>query len=59
MCRVVVKTTAEIIANLEADKIEENGDFFFVYKGSELVGIFDMGFVQCIYKTKAKGGETA
>ena len=57
MFRVIVKTT-EFTANLEADRIEENGDFFFVYNGSELVGVFDMGIVQCIYRTKSKGGDT-
>lgn len=54
MNRVIVKTTAEITANLEGDRIEENGDFFFIYNGSEIVGVFDMGIVQCIYKTKSK-----
>ena len=54
MYRVIVKTTSEIMANLEADRIEESGDFFIIYNGSEIVGVFDMGIVQCIYKTKAK-----
>lgn len=54
MYRVIVITTAEISANLEADRIEESGDFFIVYNGLEIVGVFDMGIVQCIYKTKAK-----
>lgn len=58
MYRVIVTTTSEITANLEADRIEENGDFFFVYNGPEIVGVFDMGIVQCIYKTKARGGDT-
>ena len=56
MYRVIVVTTAEITANLEADRIEESGDFFIIHNGSEIVGVFDMGIVQCIYKTKAKGG---
>lgn len=54
MYRVIVITTAEISANLEADRIEESGDFFIVYNGLEIVGVFDMGIVQCIYKTKVK-----
>ena len=58
MHRVIVRTTAEITANLEADRIEESGDFFIIYNGSEIVGVFDMGIVQCIYRTKSKGGET-
>ena len=56
MFRVIVKTTDDSTANLEADRIDENGDFFFIYNGSEIVGVFDMGITQCIYKTKAKGG---
>lgn len=56
MYRVIVKTTSEIMANLEADRIEESGDFFIVYNGAEIIGVFDMGIVQCIYKTKTKGG---
>lgn len=58
MHRVIVRTTAEITANLEADRIEESGDFFIIYNGSEIVGVFDMGIVQCIYRTKSKGGDT-
>ena len=58
MHRVIVKTTAEITANLEADRIEESGDFFIIYNGSKIVGVFDMGIVQCIYRTKSKGGES-
>lgn len=54
MHRVIVKTTAEITANLEGDRIAESGDFFIIYNGSEIVGVFDMGIVQCIYKTKSK-----
>jgi hypothetical protein len=54
MCRVLIKTTENVTANLEADRIEENGDFFFVYNGPEIVGVFDMGIVQFIYKTKSK-----
>ncbi len=56
MFRIIVKTTDENTANLEADRIEENDDFFFLHNGSEIVGVFDKGIVQCIYKTKAKGG---
>lgn len=54
MWRVIVKTTADITANLEADRIEEIDSFFKLYKGSELVGAFDIGMVQFIYKAKAK-----
>lgn len=54
MYRVIVKTTNEITANIEADRIEENGDFFFVYNGPKIVGVFYMDIIQCIYKTKVK-----
>lgn len=54
--RVVVKTTADITANLEADRIEESEFFFKVFKGEELVGIFEVGCILCMYKTKAKNG---
>lgn len=50
--RVIVKTTADITANLEADRIEESEFFFKVFKGDELVGIFEVGCVLCMYKTQ-------
>lgn len=53
MCRVIAKTTAEITANIEGDRIEETADFFKVYKGNELVGAFDVGSIIFIYKTKS------
>lgn len=54
MFRVIVKTTTEITANLEANKIEENGDFIKIYNDGELVGMFDVGIIQFLYKSKAK-----
>ena len=57
MHRVLIKTTENVTANLEANRIEENGDFFIVYNGPEIVGVFDMGIVQFIYKTKSKDKE--
>ena len=54
MYRVIVKTTTDVVANLEADRIEESGDFFIIHNGSEIVGVFEMGIIQCIYRTKAK-----
>lgn len=54
MYRIIVKTNDGITANLEADRIEENGDFFTIHNDEEIVGVFDMEIVQCIYKTKAK-----
>ena len=52
--RVIVKTTADITANLEADRIEESEFFFKVFKGDELVGIFEVGCILCMYKTSSK-----
>ena len=57
MYRVIVKTTADTTANLEADKIAEECEIIRVFKGTELVGIFDIGSVLFIYKTKAKAKE--
>ena len=54
MYRVIVKATSDVIANLEADKITEEGDFIRVFNGPDLVGIFEIGSVMFIYKTKAK-----
>ena len=54
MYRVIVKATSDVTANLEADKIVEEGDFIRVFNGSELIGIFDLGSVLFAYKTKAK-----
>lgn len=51
--RVIVKTTADITANLEADRIEESEFFFKVFKGDELVGIFEVGCILCMYETQS------
>jgi hypothetical protein len=53
MHRVIIKTTTEITANLEANKIEECGDLMKIYNNDELVGVFDVGIIQFLYKTKA------
>ena len=52
MFRVLIKTTTDITANLEADRIEEKGEFFYLYNGSEIIGVFDVGIVQFMYKSK-------
>lgn len=52
MKRVLIKTTTETTANLEADRIEYNENLIFVYNGSELIGIFDIGVVQFVYLTQ-------
>lgn len=54
MHRVIVKTTTEITANLEANKIEDCGELIKIYNDNELVGVFDVGIIQFLYKTKSK-----
>lgn len=54
MYRVIVKTTSDVTANLDADNIEEKDEFLKIYNGSELVGMFDVGSVLFVYKTKSK-----
>ena len=55
--RVIVKTTADITANLEADRIEEDESFLKAYNGEDLVGVFDVGSVLFMYKTKSTAKE--
>ena len=55
MHRVIIKTTTGIMANLEANKIEECGDLIKIYNDNELVGVFDVGIIQFLYKTKSNG----
>ena len=55
MYRVIVKTTTEITANLEADKIEDCGELIKIYNNNELVGVFDVGIIQFLYKSKSSG----
>lgn len=52
MFRVLIKTTLDVTANLEADKIEECGDIIKIYNNNDLVGIFDIGIIQFLYKSK-------
>lgn len=57
MKRVIVKTVTDITANLEADCIEYKDNMIFIQKGSDIVGIFDIGAIQFVYKTQSKGKE--
>jgi len=58
MSRAIIHTTASTTANLEADRIEQEGDMLKVYKGKTVVGWFDVGAVQFAYIShKAKGAE--
>lgn len=55
MYRVIIKTTTEITANLEANKIEDCGELIKIYNDNELVGVFDVGIIQFLYKSKSSG----
>lgn len=55
MYRVIVKTTTEITANIEANKIEDCGELIKIYNNDELVGVFDVGIIQFLYKSKSGG----
>lgn len=50
MKRCVVKFKGDY-CNIEADRIEREDAIVFAYNGSNLVGIFDLGFVDAIYMT--------
>lgn len=55
MSRAIIKTTMAITANLEADRIEEQGDMIKVYNGKNIVGLFDVGAVQFAYLSSGSG----
>ena len=52
---VYVKTTSGVTSVIDGDKIERIGDEYFVTQNTELIGVFDVGVIQFIYKTKTKG----
>ena len=52
---VYVKTTSGVTSVIDGDKIERIGDEYFVTRNTELIGVFDVGVIQFIYKTKTKG----
>ena len=35
--------------NLPADRIEEREGFIYAYSGNELIGTFDMGYIDAVY----------
>lgn len=45
----------ENFCNIEADQIWREESIVIVYRGKEIVGIFDLGFVDAIWLTE-KGG---
>ena len=52
---VYVKTTNGVTSVIDGNKIEKIGDEYFVTKDTELIGVFDVGVIQFIYKTRKKG----
>lgn len=55
---VYVKTTSGVTSIIDGDKIERIGDEYFVTKDSDLIGVFDVGVIQFIYKTRTKEKNT-
>lgn len=51
---VYVKTTNGVTSVIDGDKIERIGDEYFVTQDTELIGVFDVGVIQFIYKTRTK-----
>lgn len=52
---VYVKTTNGVTSVIDGNKIEKIGDEYFITKDDELIGVFDVGVIQFIYKTRTKG----
>ena len=44
---------------LEADRVEYDHDtaIVFIYKGTSVVGVFDMASISCAYVTEQKKGD--
>jgi hypothetical protein len=55
MKRCVVKFNKTEFCNIEADMISREDSIVFVHRGTELVGVFDLGCVDAIYLTAKKG----
>lgn len=56
---VYVQTTKGVSCTIEGDSIElaENIESYIVRKDSEIIGVFDVGSIQFIYKTYRRTGE--
>ena len=54
MKRCVVRFKGDY-CNIEADMICREESVVFVYKGTELVGVFGLGYVDAIWLTEKKG----
>lgn len=51
---VYVKTTSGVTSIIDGDKIEKTDDEYIVTKDDELIGVFDIGVIQFIYKTRTR-----
>lgn len=57
---VYVQTAKDVSCTIEGDRIvfEESTGNYIVYKGTEITGIFDIGTIQFMYKTRRKAENT-
>lgn len=55
MKRCVVKYNKNEFCNIEATMLSREDSIVFVHKGTELVGVFDLGYVDAIWLTEKKG----
>lgn len=55
MKRCVVRFNKTEFCNIEADMICREDSIVFVFRGTELVGVFDLGYVDAIWLTEKKG----
>jgi hypothetical protein len=56
MKRCIVKFNGKESCNIEADMLCREEGIVFAYKGTDLVGVFDLGFVDAIILSTSKGG---
>ena len=54
--RVVVSMMNKKFCNIKADRIVDGGEdgMIYIYSGTEIVGVFDKGVVECCYITEQK-----
>lgn len=55
MKRCVVRFNKTEFCNIEADMIFREDSIVFVCRGTELVGVFDLGYVDAVWLTEKKG----
>lgn len=55
MKRCVVRFNKGEFCNIEATMISRDEGIVYVHKGTELVGVFDLGYVDAIWLTEKKG----